>query len=354
MSFPLLRGNFVGQTTKHFVEVEQKRSAKSNESSNVEDFFTKGNVRSTTIPGTVCVLLTPPNKASFTFPCHRNPWTMKLAVSALLIGSAAAFSSPSMTFSIGKKGKPAPKKPVLKKGAAKVKAVGGASPSAQAWASAVPSIALPFAKAPGTLDGSMLGDVGFDPLGFSTVPVGPWFNGFEGREGKVSDLTWYREAELIHGRIAQLAVVGFIAPGLFGTLPGNEWTGLDAYSNTNPVAAFSQVPGLAILQIFLFMTFLEIRRIGIIREEGSSYQAGDLRIGQGSGRYNPFGLNYSPEQYEEKQLQELKHCRLAMIGIFGLWAQAIASGESVIDQLGAGLTAPEYYAKAGYFLPEGI
>jgi len=46
---------------------------------------------------------------------------MKLAVSALLIGSAAAFSSPSMTFSIGKKGKPAPKKPVLKKGAAKVK-----------------------------------------------------------------------------------------------------------------------------------------------------------------------------------------------------------------------------------------
>ena len=36
---------------------------------------------------------------------------MKLAVSALLIGSAAAFSSPSMTFSVGKKGakKAAPK-----------------------------------------------------------------------------------------------------------------------------------------------------------------------------------------------------------------------------------------------------
>ena len=233
-------------------------------------------------------------------------------------------------------------------------AVGGASPSALAWANSVPSIALPFAKAPGTLDGSLLGDVGFDPLGFSTVPVGPWFNGFEGRNGKVSDLTWYREAELIHGRIAQVAVVGFIAPGLFGTLPGNEWTGADAYSNTNPVEAFSQVPGLAILQIFLFMSFLEIRRIGIIREEGASYQAGDLRIGQGADRYNPFGLSYSAEQYEEKQLQELKHCRLAMIGIFGLWAQAIASGESVIEQLGAGLTSPEYYAKAGYFLPEGI
>uniref|UniRef100_A0A7S1VEW0 Chlorophyll a-b binding protein, chloroplastic n=2 Tax=Grammatophora oceanica TaxID=210454 RepID=A0A7S1VEW0_9STRA len=200
----------------------------------------------------------------------------------------------------------------------------------------------------------MLGDVGFDPLGFSTVPVGSWFTGFEGRNGVPGDLTWYREAELIHGRIAQLAVVGFLAPGFFGTLPGNEWTGADAYSYTNPLEAFGKVPGLAILQIFLFMTFLEIRRIKIIQEEGSSYQAGDLRIGQGAGRWNPFGLNYSPAEYEEKQLQELKHCRLAMVGVFGLWAQALASGESVADQLGTGLSAPEYFAKAGYYFPDGI
>lgn len=200
----------------------------------------------------------------------------------------------------------------------------------------------------------MLGDVGFDPLGFSTVPVGPWFTGIVGREGLQGDLTWYREAELIHGRIAQVAVVGFIAPGFFGTLPGNEWTGADAYSYTNPLEAFGKVPGLALLQIFLFMSFLEFRRINIIQEEGDAYTPGDLRIGQGEGRYNPFGLSYSPEQYEEKRLQELKHCRLAMVGIFGLWAQALASGESVADQLGNGLVIPEYAAKSGYFFPEGI
>jgi hypothetical protein len=200
----------------------------------------------------------------------------------------------------------------------------------------------------------MLGDVGFDPLGFSTVPVSAWFRGLSEREDYPSDLTWYREAELIHGRIAQLAVVGFIAPGLFGTLPGNEWTGVDAYSYTNPLEAFGKVPGLALLQIFLFMSFLEFRRLNIIKEEGSNYMPGDLRIGQGEGRYNPFGLNYTPEQYEEKRLQELKHCRLAMVGIFGLWAQALASGVGVVDQLGAGLTVPDYAAKAGYFLPEGI
>jgi hypothetical protein len=270
---------------------------------------------------------------------------MKLAVSALLISSVAGFSM-DMTFSLGKKkGKKAPKK---------VAAAGGASPSAQAWANAGPSIALPFATSPATLDGSMLGDVGFDPLGFSTVPVGSWFTGLEGRNGVPSDLTWYREAEIIHGRIAQLAVVGFIAPGLFGTFPGNEWTGTDAYSFTDPLEAFGKVPGLALLQIFLFMTFLEFRRLRIIQEQGSSYVAGDLQIGQGDGRWNPFGLDYSPEKYEEKRLQELKHCRLAMVGIFGLWAQALASGESVVDQLGNGLSVPDYAAKAGYFLPEGI
>ena len=230
----------------------------------------------------------------------------------------------------------------------------GASPSADAWANAGPSQALPFAKAPATLDGSMLGDYGFDPLGFSTVPVGPWFTGGEGRKGEIGNLNWYREAELIHGRIAQIAVVGFLAPGLFGTLPGNDWTGVDAYSNLNPLDAFSQVPGLAILQIFLFMSYLEIRRINIIKEEGAAYLPGDLRIGQGEGRWNPFTLNYSEEDYEEKRLQELKHCRLGMIGVFGLWAQAQASGVGVTEQIGAALTAPEYYAKAGYFLPEGI
>lgn len=274
---------------------------------------------------------------------------MKLSVSALLLASASAYQAPMMTFSLGRKA--APKKAEPAKAST---VVSGPSPSAEAWAAGGKSIALPFATAPATLDGSMLGDVGFDPLGFSTTPVGPWFLGLEGRNGRISDLNWYREAELIHGRIAQLAVVGFIAPGLFGTLPGNEWTGLDAYSYTNPLEAFNKVPGLALLQIFLFMTFLEFRRINIIREEGENYTPGDLRIGQGEDAYNPFGLNYSPEQYEEKRLQELKHCRLAMIGIFGLWAQAQASGVSVVEQLGRGLTTPDYYAKAGYFLPEGI
>lgn len=50
------------------------------------------------------------------------------------------------------------------------------------------------------------GDVGFDPIGFTSfIP-----------------LDFMREAELKHGRICQLAVVGFAATDLGLHLPGAE------------------------------------------------------------------------------------------------------------------------------------
>ena len=66
------------------------------------------------------------------------------------------------------------------------------------------SVALPFLPNPAALDGSMAGDVGFDPIGFSST-----FN-----------LLWLREAEIKHGRVCMLAWVGFVATDLGITLPG--------------------------------------------------------------------------------------------------------------------------------------
>jgi hypothetical protein len=40
----------------------------------------------------------------------------------------------------------------------------------------------------------MLGDVGFDPWGFSTTPVGPWILGKD--QYQINGLDWYREAEV--------------------------------------------------------------------------------------------------------------------------------------------------------------
>jgi light-harvesting complex I chlorophyll a/b binding protein 4 len=202
----------------------------------------------------------------------------------------------------------------------------------------------------------MIGDTGFDPCFLSTKSdtIGPYFNKLFLGNAPTDGLTWYREAELMHGRICMVATVGFVVPG-FAHFSGNAWTGVDAYSYTNPLEAFGSAPGLGLVQIFGFMSALEFRRILIILDQGPKYMAGDAqRWGQGPGRWNPFGLNYTPAEYAEKQLQELKNGRLAMIGFLGVVLQANASGVSVADQLGAAFTAPDYYAKAGYFLPEGI
>lgn len=274
---------------------------------------------------------------------------MKLAISAALVASASAFNTPPMTFAVGKKG-----------GTKKVAPKAAAPAAAKVVASntgTVPSTAIPGEVAPALLDGSLVGDVGFDPCFLSTKAdtMTNYFNGIVGGQGPTDGLTWYREAELMHGRLCMVAVVGFLWPGLFGTFEGNEWTGVDAYSTTNALEAFGSAPSAALFQIFAFMGIMEFRRINIILEDGASYQAGDSqKWGQGEGRWNPLGLNYSPEEYAEKELQEIKHARLAMVGFLGLLLQGNISGVGVVDQLSGAFVAPEYATKAGYFLPVGI
>jgi len=214
--------------------------------------------------------------------------------------------------------------------------------------------ALPFGSSPDTLDGSLPGDVGFDPIGFSTAPFASFNNPLYVEGDFMSDIEWLREAELAHGRIAQLAVVGFIWPGLFGTFPGSdEFGGVDAYSELNPFKALTTVPESAIYQIIGGMAWIEYNRVIRIKEQGANRIVGDIGV-RYPGAWNPFNIEYSPEDYADKQLQEIKHCRLAMIGAFGLICQAANSGTDVVSQLSPAFAAPEYASKAGYFLPQGI
>jgi hypothetical protein len=222
----------------------------------------------------------------------------------------------------------------------------------------IPSKAIPYELAPALLDGTLPGDAGFDPCFLSTKSdlLADYFKRITGGSGPSDGLSWYRESELLHGRICMVAVVGFLWPGLFGTFAGNEWTGADAFSYTNALEAFSKAPSASLFQIFAFMSILEFRRINIILKDGASYRAGaSQKWGQGGeGYWNPLGLNYTPEEYAEKEVQEIKHGRLAMIAFLGLVLQAKASGVGVIDQLAGAFVEPEYVAKAGYFIPEGI
>ena len=84
--------------------------------------------------------------------------------------------------------------------------------------------AIPGAGRPKNLDGTMVGDIGFDPLGFSN-----WLN-----------LNWAREAEIKHGRVAMLAATGMIVQDL-AVIPGfdKEFSG----------AAMMKLHNLAVQQV---------------------------------------------------------------------------------------------------------
>ena len=84
--------------------------------------------------------------------------------------------------------------------------------------------AIPGADRPKNLDGTMVGDIGFDPLGFSN-----WLN-----------LNWAREAEIKHGRVAMLAATGMIVQDLT-IIPGFE--------KQFGGAAMMKLHGLAVKQV---------------------------------------------------------------------------------------------------------
>jgi light-harvesting complex I chlorophyll a/b binding protein 1 len=106
-------------------------------------------------------------------------------------------------------------------------------------------------------------------------------------------LRWYREAELQHGRVAQLAIVGFLWPQIFGTFPS---TAAYDYSELNPVDAFFKCPSLALIQITIFIGALEGRRY--LRCIKGDAAPGDAGLGVPGG-FNPLNLDYDDEEYAE-------------------------------------------------------
>jgi len=163
------------------------------------------------------------------------------------------------------------------------------------------SAAMPFLTRPKNLDGTMAGDVGFDPLGLSEI------------DDLGIDLYWLREAEIKHGRVAMLATTGVIWVEAFGPLPG--WPEADGRSQMDVFWDAMEEHPNAIVAALLFITIIEvITGIGIT-------------AGRASGERIPGDFKLNPLEFEiteELKLKEIKHCRLAM------WA--------VMGQIGAGLT----------------
>jgi Chlorophyll A-B binding protein len=192
------------------------------------------------------------------------------------------------------------------------------------------SKALPFLPRPINLDGSMVGDVGFDPFYLSSIPKN--FAGFiqppswEPTEG-ISTLYWMREAELKNGRVAMMAWFGWLATdGAFGItlrFPG------EIYSVENIPNAYNAHD---ILVEQGSMTFLLIC-VGFI-EFCSGAALVQVSKGELDRAAGDFGLDpmqflkgKSKEEKDRMATRELLNARLAMLA-FGAVATQSALGES--------------------------
>jgi len=206
--------------------------------------------------------------------------------------------------------------------------------------------ALPWAPVPEGLTnneiGQYAGDVGFDPLGFA-------------KNQRL--LPWYREAELAHGRVCMLAVLGFTVQ-----TGGAKWEPfITRYptDSSDPLKAATQVPIVGWLQILAVITLSELWRYeNVISKYDEGVAPGDLGWNVNAPvktkRPNWFGPTFSAA-YDEKEwnllrLREIKHARLAMVGFGFMVVQNAATGKG--PSLIPSFETPEAATRVGDFIPK--
>ncbi|CAM9577960.1 unnamed protein product [Discosporangium mesarthrocarpum] len=202
---------------------------------------------------------------------------------------------------------------------------GAVRSSSQGMSMVAKSQAIPFMPQPPKLDGSMAGDIGFDPLNISNWDID--FSKFivpeaammrEGAPG-VDTLYWMREAELKHGRIAQLAVVGWIAVDLGLRFPGSMFAAVTDSVSAHDAMVSSGAMGVMLLAVFL------LEMVGgaaiFAAAEGSGRAPGDFSA-------DSFKLTSNPDKKARLELMEIQHCRLGMLAFSGLVTQAVLYGSS--------------------------
>ena len=205
-----------------------------------------------------------------------------------------------------------------------------AAPAAAAPAAAAPaappaplrkSKALPMSRWPDTLDDTMAGNVGFDPMGWS---------GRLGVDGVGIDLYFLREAELKHSRVAMLAVAGFLWVEQFGPAPGCEAATLKSQTDS-----FWQIwdahPSYIGAMVF-FVSLLEFIS-GIATTYGKT---GVTDRKPGDFGLDPLKLQTpgNEKKFADMQLKEIKNGRLAMWGAAGLLLQGVTTHQGGIEALG--------------------
>merc|ERR1719215_1527594 len=145
----------------------------------------------------------------------------------------------------------------------------------------------------------------------------------------------YREAELTHGRVAMLAVVGFLVGEAVESktfLFNGEVTGpaISHLAQVNPVFWILLGAGIAKAET-------ERAEIGWVEPENVPYdKPGMLRAEYipGDIGFDPLSLKpEDPEAFFEMQTKELQNGRLAMLAASGFMAQELTDGQGILEHL---------------------
>jgi len=156
--------------------------------------------------------------------------------------------------------------------------------------------------------------VGFDPVGFTSLD---WNMAEVIIPAKATSATaelpmvmWMREAELKHGRICMLAIVGYIAVDLGLHFPGAKYAGLTSLQAHDVMVANGNMGFL-----FTIVALLELINGAAIVQmaNGSGRQPGDFKFDIGFTKGN---------KADYYILSEVIHSRLAMLAFSGLVTQS--------------------------------
>ena len=164
----------------------------------------------------------------------------------------------------------------------------------------------------------------FDPLGLA-------------EKATPALLARYREAELAHGRVSMLAVIGFLVGE---QVEGSSFL-FDAQISGPAITHIGQVPDGFWAVIIAFVGAYEAQRAQdgwVDPADCPVDQPGQLRDDYSPGdlKFDPLGLMPDDdEDFEVMQTKELQNGRLAMLAAAGFLAQEAVDGKGIIEHFTA-------------------
>ncbi|KAI4964707.1 hypothetical protein ZWY2020_059806 [Hordeum vulgare] len=193
---------------------------------------------------------------------------------------------------------------------------------------------FPGAQAPEYLDGTLVGDYGFDPFGL----------------GKPAEYLQY-DVDSLDQNLAQ---------NLAGEIIGTRFE--DADVKSTPFQPYAEVFGLRGSAVRAHPRPLgharhprrPHRRVAHRRHLAGRRQGGaggrvvvpgldPERLYPGGSYFDPLGLAADPEKKETLQLAEIKHARLAMVAFLGFAVQAAATGKGPLNNWATHLSDPLHH-----------